>query len=162
MSHWPHRILASVVLAVLLVGCAATPPNLSTPENDDFADRNVLIGPSGTVSGSNVEATIESGEPFELRSTVWIRSVWWTWTAPTSGTYAFDTVGSGFDTVLGVYTGNALATLDVVGEVDDAPGLNLRSRVEFEAVSGTTYQVAVGSWSTTSSGAIVLNWGSVD
>ncbi len=113
MTHWPQRIVASVVLAVLLVGCATTPPNLP---------------------------------------------VWWTWTAPTRGAYAFDTVGSALDTVLGVYTGNGVNTLDIVGENDDAAGLNLRSRVAFEAVVGTTYQIAIGSWSSNESGAIVLNW----
>ena len=158
MTHWSRRLVAAVVLAVLLVGCAAA-PNPSTPENDDYADRTVLVGPSGTATGSNVGATLELGEPFDLRSTLWIRSVWWTWTAPTSGAYAFDTIGSGFDTVLGVYVGNGVNALDLVGENDDAAGLNLRSRVAFEAVAGSTYEIAVGSWSSSESGEIVLNWG---
>lgn len=162
MPHWPHRIVAFVVFAVLLAGCATIPPDAPSRENDDFADRYVLSGPSGTVTGSNLDATLEAGEPFELRSTVWLRSVWWSWTAPASGAYAFDTVGSGFDTVLGVYTGNVVTALEVVGENDDAPGLSLRSRVAFEAVGGTTYHVAVGSWASSSSGAITLNWGPVD
>ena len=160
MTHWPHRIVAFAVFAVLLAGCAAAPPDVPSGDNDDFADRNALSGPTGTVAGSNLEATLEAGEPFELRSTVWLRSVWWTWTAPASGAYAFDTVGSDFDTVLGVYTGNVVTALEVVGENDDAVGL--QSRVAFEAAIGTTYHVAVGSWAPSSTGAIVLNWGPVD
>ena len=158
MTRWLHRIFALAVLAVVLAACGATPNPPAAEWNDDFADRFVLIGASGSANGTNVGATIEPGEPFAVRSgTTWLASVWWTWTAPSSGLFAFDTVGTAFDTVLGVYTGDTLGALAVVGENDDAVGL--QSRVVFEAVAGTAYQVAVGGWTSTASGAIVLNWG---
>ena len=149
MTRWLHRIFAVAVLAVVVAACGATPNPPAAEWNDDFADRFELIGASGSTNGTNVGATIEPGEPFAVRSgTTWLASVWWTWTAPSSGLFAFDTVGTAFDT---------LGALAVVGENDDAVGL--QSRVVFEAVAGTAYQVAVGGWTSTASGAIVLNWG---
>ena len=54
-----------------------------------------------------------------------------------------DTLGSNFDTVLAVYTGNALNNLVMVGCDDDAAG-GRQSRVTFTATAGTTYRVQVG------------------
>ena len=79
------------------------------------------------------------------------KSVWWTWTAPSSGSVQIDTIGSSFDTILGVYTGSSVSALTTVASDDDSGG-NYTSKVTFNAVAGTTYQIA---WTaTTTSGGV--------
>src|SRR5205814_738990 len=68
------------------------------PRNDAFADRFTITGPNVTVSGSNVSASKEAGEPNHAGNSVG-NSVWWTWTALTNWNVALDTVGSSFGTV---------------------------------------------------------------
>ena len=84
------------------------------PENDDWADAIALTGASGTTNGTNDGATVESGEPpFGAGSSPIPPhdTVWWKWVAPSNGNYEFDTIGSGFDTLLGIYTGSSVDAL---------------------------------------------------
>ena len=131
--------------------------SLPSPSNDDFADATAISGGSGSVTGTNMGAGIEDGEPLYTyaESTA---TVWWSWTAPKSGSFAFDTHGSDFDTVLGVYTGNAADGFALVGENDDDK--DYTSVVTFDAVAGTTYYIAVGGYED-DIGSIVLNWSEV-
>jgi hypothetical protein len=71
--------------------------------------------------------------------------VWWTWTAPANGRVTINTVGSVFDTLLAVYTGQSLGALASVAS-DDQSGGNNTSRVVFQVVAGTTYQIAVDGY----------------
>lgn len=91
---------------------------LTPPANDDFADATVLTGDWGSTSATNSLATHEPNEPshdgFPANA-----SVWYQWTAPVDGEVELDTVGSLVDTVLAVYTGNSLATLNQVAANDD-------------------------------------------
>jgi hypothetical protein len=114
-----------------------TPP----PFNDNFAERICVADASLPVFGSNANATKEPGES-DHAGNAGGSSVWWLWTAPNSGTVKISTVGSDFDTTLAVYRGNSLAGLTPVASDDDSGG-NLTSRVVFNAVAGTTYQIAV-------------------
>ena len=67
---------------------AATPapppePSPTRPPNDLFSNARTISGPSGRVTGSNVGATDETGEPgFGISSS---SSVWWQWQATSSG-----------------------------------------------------------------------------
>src|SRR5207253_1859938 len=112
--------------------------------NDNFADRTVISDSSVTVSGTNVSATKEAGEPNHADNTGGT-SVWWTWTAPASGSITISTAGSNFDTTLGVYTGASVSDLTVVASNDDAAGVQT-SLVTFDAVAGVTYQIAVDGY----------------
>jgi hypothetical protein len=124
------------------------------PPNDNFASAQILSGCSGSVTGTNVFATHETGEPNHLSSTnsrAGSRSVWYQWQAPSNGTATVTTAGSGFDTVLGVYTGNSVDSLAVVGQNDDnSPDLS--SGVVFTAVAGTVYRIAVDGFNNNNSG----------
>jgi hypothetical protein len=119
------------------------------PANDNFANRSVI---TGNVSGSNVGASFEAigadfkqGEP--LHVTLGGKSVWWTWTAPSSGGLELTTTRSTFDTVLGVYTGTNLTNLVFVAGADDDPwGQGRQSGVTFNVTAGTTYQIVVDGW----------------
>jgi PASTA domain len=108
------------------------------PPNDDFADAVILSGDEGSVGGTNDGASIEASEPGDVSNSVWYR-----WTAPTTGSAAFKTCGSPFDTAIAVYTGSALGSLTFVTYNDDDT-CGLASIARFDATAGTTYSVAVG------------------
>ena len=115
--------------------------------NDNFADRKTLTGSIVTTTGDNRSATREFGEPNPARASSG-RSVWWTWTASSSGRVTISTAGSTFDTTLGVYTGTSLTSLRLVADNDDSDFTagTLTSHVTFNAVAGTKYQILVDSY----------------
>jgi len=126
------------------------------PANDHFAHRIVVASSSGSTTGSNAGATKEPGEPDHAG---WPggRSVWWSWTAPSSGWVRFDTVGSSFDTVLAVYTGSSVGALTEVASNDDCPYPT--SRVTFMATAGVAYEIVVDGIGPSYFGNVVLRWG---
>ena len=136
-------------------------PTPSPPANNNFVNALAIGGCSGTVSGTNVGATKESGEP-DHASNGGTRSVWYLWQAPNTGSVAFNTSGSGFDTVLGVYTGSAVNSLSLIQDNDDVTSGNTSSRVQFNATAGVVYRIAVGGFNNGGSGGdsgpFVLNW----
>ncbi|MGH7968759.1 MAG: pre-peptidase C-terminal domain-containing protein, partial [Limisphaerales bacterium] len=127
----------------------------TAPGNDNFVNAQVLSGNAGTVVGSSVGATKEPGEP-DHAGNAGGSSVWYVWTAPSTGNWRFDTSGSSFDTVLAVYTGSAVAALSLVSSNDDSGG-GVTSQVSFDAAGGTSYLIAVDGYDGVS-GNIVLNW----
>jgi hypothetical protein len=131
---------------------------ISGPVNNNFANRTPISGTTATLTGSNVGATKETGEPNHYGNSGG-KSVWWSWTAPSSGSIQIDTIGSNFDTIMGVYTGSSVSTLTMVASDDDNGG-NMTSKVRFNAVAGTVYQIAVDGYnygSGAASGNIVLH-----
>ena len=146
-------------------GPAAAPPP-PPPANDNFASAQALSGATGSVSGTNVGATLQAGEPAPAGVPT-EGSVWFNWTATGTGTATFNTLGSNFDTVLGVYVGSTLSGLTEIASNDDNPGYggdpNTRhdSLVSFNAVFGTTYRIAVSGFANgilTGFGSYALNW----
>ncbi|HLL75181.1 MAG TPA: NF038122 family metalloprotease, partial [Pyrinomonadaceae bacterium] len=139
-----------------------TPP--APPPNDDFANAQQLSGTSARVTGTNVGATKEAGEPSHAPDgDPGGKSVWYVWTAPSSGTFTFSTgqsaqgAGSNFDTVLAAYTGSDVGALTPVAKNDDAAGGGTSSSIAFNAVGGTTYRIAVDGWNG-GAGTIALSW----
>ena len=125
----------------------------SGPANNNFASRLVIPASGGTVSGSNVNATKESGEPFHHNISGG-KSVWWTWTPSVSGTAVISTAGSSFDTILAVYTGSSVGALTARASDDDFEG-GRTSQVSFSVTLGTAYQIAVDGYNG-ASGSISL------
>jgi hypothetical protein len=111
------------------------------PPNDNFAAAATLTGTSTSVSGTNLNATKEVNEPSHAGNAGG-KSVWWTWTAPSSGNAVIDTNGSSFDTLLAAYTGTAVSSLTQIAADNDS-GPNLTSRVTFAATAGVVYRIAV-------------------
>lgn len=126
------------------------------PFNDGFAQSAILTGASGAAAGWNLNATQEPGEPAHAASSGG-KSVWWQWTADASGTATFDTHGSGFDTLLAVYTGSNVPTLAGVASNDDDGAAGNASGLSFAATAGTTYRIAVDGKSG-AVGAVDLAW----
>lgn len=123
--------------------------SIPRPANDDFANTQALTGANTTVTGTNVGATKESGEP-DHTGNAGGKSVWYRWTPQASGTATIDTAGSNFDTLLAVY-GGAVNSLSEVASNDDADG-GVQSKVSFTATAGTTYQIAVDGWNSSLGG----------
>lgn len=150
--------LAAALTLALPVSMLAAPP-----ANDDFANATPITGATGSAAGTNLEATLEVDEPvpsFSDFGNPTGRSVWWTWTAPQSGVFVFDTLGSGpdknnddFDHVLTIYTGTSLTDLEEVNS-QEVP-------IPVVAVAGQTYFISVTGQdlgSGVDEGDIVINW----
>src|ERR1700694_3282706 len=138
-------------------GCG-TPTATATPcvppANDDFANAEAVTSQPFSVSISTTCATSEAGEP-PCRNSYY--TVWYAYTATKSDIVQVDTFGSDFDTSLGVYNGNSLASLKSLGCDDDAYPSKL-SAVRFKAIAGTTYFIQAGGYER---GALALNIGPI-
>jgi hypothetical protein len=102
------------------------PPPPPTPPNNDFLNSQIISGCSGSALGTNLGANKESGEPSHSPDgNLGGASVWYRWQAPGSGNVTMTTAGSNFDTLLGIYTGNSVGALTLIGRNDDVgtPGV---------------------------------------
>ena len=122
----------------------------SAPINDNFASATPIAVTPFVVTGCNVDATKETGEP-DIAGNPGGKSVWWSWTAPSSGAVFLTTSGSTFNTLLGVYTGASVSQLAAVATSD-------QSSLTFNAVGGTLYYFTVDGVNG-ASGSIILSLG---
>ncbi|MCW2851469.1 MAG: hypothetical protein JWM84_1133, partial [Nocardioides sp.] len=132
------------------------------PANDAFAQRTALPGASGSTTGDNLESSREAADPAPptARTGAGRASLWYSWTATSSGTLDLATSSSvaGRDTTLGVYTGAALGALTEVAGADDTSGA--LAGVRLTVTSGTTYAIAVDGYrqAATGVGPFGLSW----
>jgi hypothetical protein len=159
-SHLPQSGLRFVPVAGqtyrIAVGGATTESGQirlrlrNAPANDQFAAATALGNPANTFAqGNNFGAGVQVGEPSHAGQGG--ASVWWTWTAPSTGWVSVSTRGSGFDTVLAVYTGT-LPLLTLVAANNDSPSPDsllfaFNSTVKFFATQGVAYSIAVDGFS---------------
>jgi len=100
-----------------------TPGPTFTCAGDNFPG-NSISGASGTTTCTNTGATGETGEPLTFGGGA-LETIWYTWTAPLTGTVEFNTCDTGvtdYDTTLGAYTGSTVGSLTTVGTNDDGTG----------------------------------------
>ena len=116
---------------------------LAQPLNDNFTNAEGRVGLAAFVSGSNIDASIEVGEP---QPNTTDSTVWYSWQAPTSTTVNIFTDGSPFDTVLAVFTGTSITQLVDIADNDDEGGSSTDSLVTFGGSEGTTYFIQVGGY----------------
>lgn len=137
--------MRAIRLCGMLLCLAGPAKSVAGPAHDAFADAGVLPTFPGTATGTTAESTLEPQEPWPGRYVE--GSVWFSWTASTSGTVQVDTQGSASETHLAVWQGGALTSLTEVAQnyLYDGDG----SLVLFNAAQGTTYRIAVYgiSWS---------------
>ena len=164
-------------LALMVVFGLAAIAASAQPANDNFTNATVLAGNSGSTSGDNTLATLET--PCEARfinvlepgdnPDLQTNSVWFAWTAPNTGTLEIDTAGSAFESILSVWTStNASPTLcdgSLTNLIADDNGQGIyNSQVSLPVVAGTTYYISLASYDDTNltsfvnAGAYVLNW----
>lgn len=126
----------------------------NTPVNDNFAGATPLSGASATGSASTVYASKEAGEPNHAGNAGG-HSVWWRWNAPADGTVTITTIGSNFDTTLGVYTGTSVNALTTLASDDDSAG-SQKSKVIFNVTADSTYLIAIDGFGS-GAGTATLN-----
>jgi hypothetical protein len=151
------------VVIVNAVGAVTSEPALLTiadlptgpPAEDLFANRNQVFGNNGGLTVDNLRATREPGEPNHAGKPGG-KSVWYEWVAPATGIAVFRTAGSGFDTLLAIYTGDNVTNLILVASNEDSAGF-LASEVRFNARANTAYQIAIDGYAG-ASGTFVLTW----
>ena len=137
----PHTISVTFTVA---------PP----PANDNFVDAIDLTGveagqtgavTAGTQAGTyNFAATKEVDEPaFLYTGPDYEQSVWFKWTAPSNGNFTIDTYGTMnvagqvWDSVIYLYDGASLATLNSLATVDNGQA----ETATIPVTTGTTYYV---------------------
>ncbi len=126
------------------------------PLNDDFTNAIVLSGNSNTVTGSNIGATSEPGEPEQSYSDLG-NSIWWEWTAPADGMLTLSTAGSSFNPVVSLYTGNTLTNLTLYYRAY-MDFISYNPTVQIPVLAGTPYHIAiVGFWYPDIAGPVVMN-----
>ena len=142
-------VTRSVHIRWLFFGCCLVLGHLTLfaqSFSDLFAGRQVLTNSVASVTGSNTNATLESGEPLHAGK-IGGHSVWISWLAPGDGLVTLSTAGSTFDTLLAVYTlppgtNPSLRRLREDVADDDYAGLET-SYLQFGANANQTYQIAV-------------------
>ena len=114
-------------------------------DNDDFSSAKELIGASGRISGSNVDAIGDIDE-FLARTYRSRHTVWYKWTAESDGQVHFEVEKADFDTVMAAFTGSSSGSLTTVTHNDDISSGNSLSVVSFDVRQGVTYHICLGGY----------------
>ncbi len=134
---------------------SVTTPRLSLPEalgavNNDFANAiplNANVPTSQTRQMHNIDADKQSGEP-DHAGIAGGASLWWALTPETNATVCLNTQGSTVDTVLAVYTGVSILSLQEVLSNNDANS-GTYSQLCFQADAKQQYFIVVDSLAAT-------------
>jgi len=116
--------------------------------NDDFAERAILGGFPVEVSGDTTGATAETGDDLRVDGSLGGASVWWEWTAVTSGPVAVSVEGGIYLPALAVSQGDRLDSLTPVQSAGGTPGpggINARE-VTFQATAGARYVIGLDGY----------------
>lgn len=126
------------------------------PSNDAFLNRLVISGNYGVVTGFSVLATKETGEPSNTND-FGGSSLWWKWVAPSAGQLSINTLGSSFNTLIGLYTGSNVSSLNYAATNDIFDGTNGAGGLLMQVVAGQEYALSIDGLSGVS-GTVNLNW----
>ena len=103
------------------------------PGNDDFLNAEMLTGAEGMADGTNVGATLESGESFGLLAA----TTWYRWTAPEDGSWRFQ-VDTDHLLRVAAFTGTDAGSLRLVSGFPNNAAI-------FTARGGDEYRLAVAA-----------------
>jgi len=142
--------LSVIALVFVFAGPMPAEAFASPPANDNFAEAQPLMGVSGVVEATNLEATKEPGEPAHAGDPGGA-SIWFRWTAPWRGDVGIQVFSPDRFTLLAVYTGASVEALSAVAS--DVDGY-----LRFRAVKGTTYMIAIDRAESTSYYYDFLDW----
>ena len=146
-----RKRFASVSVLALLFGVLPATAALAQPTNDNFAGSTLVTSVPFDDMVPVADATVEPGEPVDVCAPMG-NTVWYSLTLDQATTVLIDTTGSGFDTVLAVWQGTNIDSLELVKCVDDTQ-LGVESRVLLTAEAGETYLVQAGAFGVAPSGA---------
>ena len=163
---YPNATLSETAARLASTGSVPTGDSYGKPRIDIWAAigmdafaRALPLSPAllTPVSATTIGPTRETGEPLHAGVSS-AGSLWWAFTAPSAGTLGLATIGSAIDTVLGVYTGNAVDALGEVASSDNISG-GTSSAVSFTAIAGQRYLIAVaGKGATAGRVSLSLTW----
>ena len=155
-----HPALTFIRCRALLLLLLAVPGLVLADINDSFANR-IEIFNSVPVNGSNVGATLEAGEPIPAgyTSSNYQATLWYVFN-PQPGTgndswHEINTVGSAIDTVLTVWSGTSLDTLQLIHVNNEAIEGKV-SRIRFKGSPGNSYFISVAGANAAARGAVSL------
>ena len=113
---------------------------LPPPANDDFAAAKPIATVPYSDSVAAMAATTEPGEPVpSCASGLTLRSIWYAFTAPTSGSFSVSSPSNGGWSQAAVFSGSGL---DNLTELGCQPFYGM---VTFHAEAGATYYLEVGA-----------------
>ncbi len=123
----PFPLFAKVSLAWLVLAFAfCLVARAEAPANDSFAHGLTISFAHGTVTGSNIDATREEGEPILPGDPVG-HTVWYTWTASTNGYLAISRLAGDQSVVFGIYSGTSLDHLTLRAQSAHRMGVSFDS-----------------------------------
>jgi outer membrane protein assembly factor BamB len=114
----------------------------TVPANDSFATAQGLEGVSIRVDTTTNNATREPGEP-TIAGIAGGHSLWYRWTATTTGRFLLSAFSTEVDTLAAVYTGSSLAGLTLVAANNNASTAVTDALVGFNATAGVTYHFQI-------------------
>jgi uncharacterized repeat protein (TIGR01451 family) len=150
--------------------CVAILATLTQAFANNTFPGTLLTGSSGSISGTTVGATGETGEPASFGGGN-LNTIWYSWTATATGTFTVATcnltseTNTNFDTTLQAFTGNTVnAPLVLLAQNDDTTAcnstvnVNYGSTISFAVTAGTPYRIQVDGYAS-NTGTYTLRWG---
>ena len=143
---WKSGMNPSAVVAEIYTYDAAQ----GAPKGDYFDNPIVISGANGSrVIDDNSAYTVEDGEPLHTLENYsyfyQYRTVWYSWTAPGSGTMSFSTKAATsttrYQTFIAVYTGNAMASISRLVFATTPGGGDYATTVSLAVEQGITYRI---------------------
>jgi outer membrane protein assembly factor BamB/subtilisin family serine protease len=133
----------------------------TTPDNDSASSPMVLAGLSVSIMDANPNATLQGGEP-RILGNPGGHSLWYSWTAPRSGTEQVSAYSYDFVPEAAVYTGSSIGSLSLVasGAGSALAGTSTvisKSLCTFNASAGTTYLICVDGVTARDTGEFTLS-----
>lgn len=114
------------------------PPPPPAPPNDNWYGAESISGTSGSVEGTNVNATTQWDEPYNPDGAE--HTVWYEWTAGRNATVTFSVVGDGFTPRVSIYSGTVAQYAPLVnsgvGEASVTTYVRAQYRVSVDGVAG--------------------------
>lgn len=113
------------------------------PDNDDFAGA-LPLGSQELVTADTSTATTEAGEPVHLPGVATGRSVWYAFEGEVGRNFSMDLAGTSFDSVVTLYRGGGLGTLERIAADRGQSAVPARpSRLSLVPLTSAQYYVAV-------------------
>ncbi|MFT3684861.1 MAG: hypothetical protein QM783_08020 [Phycisphaerales bacterium] len=140
----------STLTFIALAGTALAAPALAQPANDMLSSPGTIVVP-GTVTGTTVNATNDLGFVGLCGNSAYAKDVWYRYDATVSRTVEFNTCsGTTYNSVLAAWALNSSGTMTTLMACDDN-GCSTQSRIQFNAVAGTSYMIRVAAGGTSAS-----------
>lgn len=109
--------------------------------NDSFSQAVTLTGVNASAIGYPGAATREPGEPTDTNNS----TLWWKWTAPTTGITVFSTVGSDTFYARSLTVGTGTQVSNLIATSIGANGFQSPPEMALRTTAGTTYYIAMGA-----------------